>query len=115
MVLNLLRAVLKWQRLTALFAVSFFLTVSIVAGSGEPNSVSSKAQISSEDVAKISVPTTLEQVQSSGQVKVAVPSDFPPFGFVNPRMQPIGYDIDMATEIAKDRGLNKRVSMADNN
>lgn len=109
MVLNLLRAVLKWQRLTALFAVSFFLTVSIVACSGEPNSVSSKAQISSEDVAKIPVPTTLEQVQSSGQVRAAVPSDFPPFGFVNPRMQPIGYDIDMATEIAKRLGAELKI------
>ena len=101
MVLDLLRAIRQWQRLVAFFMVSFLLVVGIAACSGEPTSVGSKAKISSEDVAKLPNEATLTQVQDSGRVKVAVPSDFPPFGFVNPRMQPIGYDIDMAKEIAK--------------
>ena len=109
MVLDLLRAIRQWQRLVAFFMVSLFLVVGIAACSGEPTSVGSKAQISSEDVAKLPNEATLAQVQESGRVKVAVPSDFPPFGFVNPRMQPIGYDIDMATEIAKGLGAELEV------
>lgn len=97
------------QRFVALFMASFFLTVGIAACSGEPNSVGSKAQITPEDVAKLPIQATLAQIQESGQVKVAVPSDFPPFGFVNPRMQPIGYDIDMAKEIAKGLGAELEI------
>lgn len=99
----------KWQRFAAIFAVSLFLVVGIAACGGEPTSVGSEANITPEDIAKIPVEATLIQIQSSGKVKVAVPSDFPPFGYVNPRMQPIGYDIDMANEIASALGVEVEI------
>jgi polar amino acid transport system substrate-binding protein len=34
-----------------------------------------------------------------------VPQDFPPFGSVGADMKPVGYDIDVATLIAKDMGV----------
>ena len=43
----------------------------------------------------------LDDVTSKGQIRIAVPSDLPPFGTVGPDMQPAGYDIDVAKEIAK--------------
>jgi len=110
MTLDFIRAMFrKRQRSVALFTVSLFFIVAVAACGGEPTSVGSKAQISSEDIAKIPVPRTLAQIQESGTVKVAVPSDFPPFGYVNTRMQPIGYDIDMAAEIAKGLGAELEV------
>ncbi|QGY40286.1 transporter substrate-binding domain-containing protein [Pseudodesulfovibrio cashew] len=48
---------------------------------------------------------TLAQVKDSGVLKVAVPQDFPPFGSVGSDMQPIGYDIDMASLIASKLGV----------
>jgi polar amino acid transport system substrate-binding protein len=39
---------------------------------------------------------TLESVQKAKLVKIAVPTDFPPYGFVGTDLQPQGLDIDMA-------------------
>lgn len=47
---------------------------------------------------------TLSDITSSETVRIAVPQDFPPFGSVGTDMQPQGYDIDMATLIAKKLG-----------
>ncbi|MGO1296317.1 MAG: transporter substrate-binding domain-containing protein [Vibrio sp.] len=43
----------------------------------------------------------LAKVQQRGVLNVAVPQDFPPFGSIGTDMQPHGYDIDMATYLAK--------------
>ena len=110
MTVDLLKAIFfKWRRWAGLFTLSLFLILGIAACQGEPASVGSKAQIAPEDIANIPVEETLKQVRESGQIKVAVPSDFPPFGFVNPKMQPIGYDIDMAEEIAKGLGAELEI------
>ncbi|MGB7085043.1 MAG: transporter substrate-binding domain-containing protein [Phormidesmis sp.] len=111
MVLDLIRAAFrKWHRFSAIFLLSLVVTIGIAACStGESTSVSSQAKIAPEDIAQRSVQATLDQIRESGQVKVAVPSDFPPFGFVNPRMQPIGYDIDMAKEIAQGLGAELEI------
>lgn len=110
MTLEFIRAMFrKWQRFVAWLTISFCLIVAVAACGGEPTSVGSKAQIKPENIAKIPVESTLVQVRASGIVKVAVPSDFPPFGYVNPQMQPIGYDIDMAKEIADGLGAELEV------
>ncbi|MFM2486174.1 transporter substrate-binding domain-containing protein [Celerinatantimonas yamalensis] len=44
---------------------------------------------------------TLDAIIKSGELKVAVPQDFPPFGSVGTDMRPHGYDIDMAAYLAK--------------
>jgi len=41
-----------------------------------------------------------QDIQSRGVLRVAVPTDFPPFGSVGTDMQPQGYDIDMAHYLA---------------
>lgn len=43
----------------------------------------------------------LQDIQQRGVLRVAVPQDFPPFGFVSTDLQPQGYDIDMAQYLAK--------------
>ena len=42
----------------------------------------------------------LEDIESRGTIRIAVPQDFPPFGSVGTDLQPRGYDIDMANYIA---------------
>ena len=48
----------------------------------------------------------LVNVLKRGIIKIAVPPDFPPFGSVSKDLQPIGYDVDVATLIAKELGVN---------
>ncbi|MGY5452773.1 transporter substrate-binding domain-containing protein [Agarivorans sp. MS3-6] len=47
----------------------------------------------------------LATVMERGVLKVAVPQDFPPFGSVGSDLQPQGYDIDMASYLAKELGV----------
>lgn len=49
---------------------------------------------------------TLDDIKQEGVLKVAVPQDFPPFGSIGTDMKPQGYDIDMATLIANDLGVD---------
>jgi polar amino acid transport system substrate-binding protein len=48
---------------------------------------------------------TLESVQKAKLVKIAVPTDFPPYGFVGTDLQPQGLDIDMARLVATKLGV----------
>ena len=47
----------------------------------------------------------LDDIKKAGTLKVAVPQDFPPFGFVSKDMSVQGYDIDMAKLIADKLGI----------
>jgi polar amino acid transport system substrate-binding protein len=47
----------------------------------------------------------LDSILQAKVIKVAVPQDFAPFGFVGRDMQPQGYDIDMANLIGKELGV----------
>jgi polar amino acid transport system substrate-binding protein len=49
--------------------------------------------------------TALESVQKAKLVKIAVPTDFPPYGFVGTDLQPQGLDVDMARLIAAKLGV----------
>lgn len=46
-----------------------------------------------------------DRIKERKVVKIAVPTDYPPFGFVGPDMKPKGIDIDMANLIAKKMGV----------
>ncbi|MEC4853662.1 MAG: transporter substrate-binding domain-containing protein [Jaaginema sp. PMC 1079.18] len=100
-----------WRRFVALFCLSFFLTVGIAACSGGSSLVSqSEVPIDVEEAAEIAADESgLATIQSSGKVRIAVPADFPPFGFVSTRMEPIGYDIDMANAIGDGLGVETEV------
>jgi len=47
----------------------------------------------------------LADIKKAGVLRVAVPQDFPPFGFTNASMETVGYDIDTAKLIAGKLGV----------
>lgn len=46
-----------------------------------------------------------QDIQMRGEIRIAVPQDFAPFGSVGTDLQPRGYDIDMARYLAKQMKL----------
>lgn len=55
--------------------------------------------------ATASAQTALDDVMKSKLIKIAIPTDFPPYGFVGTDMQPQGLDIDMAQLIGAKLGV----------
>jgi polar amino acid transport system substrate-binding protein len=49
--------------------------------------------------------SALDRIMSSKQIKIAIPTDFPPYGFVGVDMAPQGLDVDMAKYIAQQLGV----------
>ena len=49
--------------------------------------------------------SALDHIQKSRQIKIAIPTDFPPYGFVGIDLQPQGLDIDMANYIGAKMGV----------
>lgn len=47
----------------------------------------------------------LDNVLSSKMIRVGIPTDYPPYGFVGPDMAPQGLDVDMARYIAAKLGV----------
>ncbi|WP_321906081.1 transporter substrate-binding domain-containing protein [Paraburkholderia tropica] len=48
---------------------------------------------------------TLARIHQEGTVKIGILTDFPPYGFVGPDLQPQGLDIDMTRLIASKLGV----------
>ena len=69
-------------------AFSFGLALAVLAASG-----AAQAQ------------NALDNVLKSKTLKVAIPTDYPPYGSVDKTMQPVGLDIDMAKLIATKLGV----------
>lgn len=49
--------------------------------------------------------TALDDVTKAKLIKIAIPTDFPPYGFVGTDLQPQGLDVDMARYIAGKLGV----------
>ena len=49
--------------------------------------------------------TVLDEVLARKQINIAIPTDFPPYGFVSTDLKPQGLDIDMANLIATKLGV----------
>lgn len=47
----------------------------------------------------------LQDIISSGKVRIGVPVDVPPFGSVDAKNEPVGLDVDMAKKIAEALGV----------
>ena len=47
----------------------------------------------------------LQDILNAGVVRIGVPVDVPPFGFVDAQQQPAGLDIEMAKLVAKELGV----------
>ena len=101
----------KWHRAIALFIASLVLTVSIAACSSATTSITSMAVFNPEAVAPPNGEPgkTLDKIMAAGAIRTAVPNDFTPFGSMNVDMQPQGYDIDVANEIAKALGVKSEL------
>lgn len=103
--IRLLKAVIPnpWQRTLALFMTGLLLTVGLASCSSNSSSITSMAVINPAAVAppRGEPGKTLDHILAADRIRVAVPNDFTPFGSVSPQMQPQGYDIDVAGEIAK--------------
>ena len=49
--------------------------------------------------------TALDDVMARKLINIAIPTDFPPYGFVGTDLKPQGLDIDMANYIAAKLGV----------
>lgn len=49
--------------------------------------------------------SALANIQQAKLIKIAIPTDFPPYGFVGIDMQPQGLDVDMAKYLAEKLGV----------
>ena len=49
--------------------------------------------------------TALADIEKNKLIKIAVPTDFPPYGFVGVDLKPQGLDVDMANYIAEKMGV----------
>ena len=49
--------------------------------------------------------SALDDVMKSGTIKIAIPTDFPPYGFVGIDLKPQGLDVEMAQIIAEKMGV----------
>lgn len=47
----------------------------------------------------------LREILAAGKVRIGVPLDVPPFGFVDEKQQPVGLDVDVARMVAKALGV----------
>jgi len=57
----------------------------------------------------VSAADQLEAVLKSGEIKIAVPENFPPFGSVGKSLEHEGYDVDVAKLIAENLGVELEV------
>jgi polar amino acid transport system substrate-binding protein len=48
---------------------------------------------------------TLELIRTRGAINIGVKTDFPPFGMLNTAGQPEGFEIDLATDMARQLGV----------
>ena len=49
--------------------------------------------------------TALDDITARKQINIAIPTDFPPYGFVSTDLKPQGLDVDMANYIAAKLGV----------
>lgn len=49
--------------------------------------------------------TALADIEKNKLIKIAIPTDFPPYGFVGVDLKPQGLDVDMANYIAEKMGV----------
>ncbi len=93
----------KWLQtiLVASFACIFSLIAVACVGGGETPSVT--AQDTPEAPAALA--SSLDNIIEAGTIRIAVPQDFAPFGSVDASGNLEGYDIDVATLIAEDLGV----------
>ena len=54
----------------------------------------------------VNAQNALDDVMKSKKITIAIPTDFPPYGFVGTDLKPQGLDVDMANYIAQKMGVS---------
>ena len=67
--------------------------------------VSGLALVAAPALAQVPAGTTLDEVKKRGVVRVGVRQDVPGFGIVDEKGATVGFDIDVATELASRLGV----------
>ena len=67
--------------------------------------ISGLAAASLLSVTSAQAQTALDDVMKAKKITIAIPTDFPPYGFVGTDLKPQGLDIDMANYIAQKMGV----------
>ncbi|MBI4781872.1 MAG: transporter substrate-binding domain-containing protein [Oscillatoriophycideae cyanobacterium NC_groundwater_1537_Pr4_S-0.65um_50_18] len=101
----------KIQGAIALFFVGLLLAVGITACS-TPSVKSAKVNTAAAAVLLPGAPDpaqALEDIMNRGEVRIAVPDDFPPFGSIGADMNVHGYDIDVASQVAQGMGVKLEI------
>ncbi|MEO0350139.1 MAG: transporter substrate-binding domain-containing protein [Cyanobacteria bacterium P01_A01_bin.15] len=89
----------RWLQTMSIAVIACVFSFVAVACTGDTTSPSVTAQDSAAAV------SSLDRIIESGTIKIAVPQDFAPFGSVDASGSLEGYDIDVATLIAEDLGV----------
>lgn len=89
----------KWVRTILIASIACVFSLIAVACVNDGSGPSVTAQDSAAQV------SSLDRIIESGTIRIAVPQDFAPFGSVDANGELEGYDIDVATLIAEDLGV----------
>jgi polar amino acid transport system substrate-binding protein len=66
--------------------------------------------------AGVQAQTALDDILKAKEIKIAIPTDFPPYGFVGTDLKPQGLDVEMANYIAAKLGVKvELLSVTSNN
>lgn len=60
-------------------------------------------------LAEFSPSPTLERIRAQGVISIGVKTDFPPFGMLDSYGQPMGFEIDLARQLAAELGVEARL------
>lgn len=59
--------------------------------------------------AAVAAEDALTKIKSAGSISIAVPTDYPPYGYVGLDLQPQGLDVDMAKLVAERLGVKLKM------
>lgn len=94
----------------AILTAAVLLIASFAGCAGNESSASDKSSSSAADKEKSKsadvVYRTLDEIKSSGKIKIGVFSDKNPFGYVDENGEYQGYDVYFANRLVKDLGVN---------
>lgn len=53
--------------------------------------------------------TTIDKIKKSGKIVLGTSPDYPPYEFINDKKEVVGFDIEIANQIAKDLGVKLEI------
>ena len=106
------KKVLGIAAIAAAFALAAFVLTGCGSSSGSASSAAASgsdgaasASAASTEAAGEGVFRTLDEIKSSGTIKIGVFSDKHPFGYVDENGDYAGYDVELANRLAQDLGV----------